>query len=162
MWNVQKSSLGIIFGWRCGVRACVKSSKDSNVCIAGITQPSILKFSIKVKLKCVFFHVGQVWNVAKLQRFLSGQLMTVTSGFSTFFPTGRICSLLIHKFFQTKKSWECFKTLFKSVNASEGLRFKENHSLFHVWLGVSSKRIFFFIYIFLSFYNLIFYVNLSS
>ena len=54
VWSVQKSGLEIISGWMC-VRAYIKTSKNSNVYISGITQPIEMKFGMEVKPKCPFF-----------------------------------------------------------------------------------------------------------
>ena len=42
------------------MRACVKTPKNSNVCIPGITQPIEMKFGIQVKPKCPFFSIISV------------------------------------------------------------------------------------------------------
>ena len=42
------------------MRACVKTSKNSNVCISGISQLIELKFDMEVKPKCPFFSVISV------------------------------------------------------------------------------------------------------
>ena len=59
MWNVQKSGLEKMSGWMC-VRACFKTSKNSNVCISGITQPIELKFGMEIKPKYPFFSIISV------------------------------------------------------------------------------------------------------
>ena len=51
--NVQKSGLEKISKWMC-VRAGVETSKNSNICISGITQSIELKFSTEVKPKWPF------------------------------------------------------------------------------------------------------------
>ena len=53
VWNIQYSALEKNSGWMC-VRACVKTSKNLNICISGITQLIELKFDIEVKPKCLF------------------------------------------------------------------------------------------------------------
>ena len=54
VWNVQKSGFEKISEWN-SVRACVKTSKNSNVCILTITQPIELKFDMEVKPKYILF-----------------------------------------------------------------------------------------------------------
>ena len=63
MWNFQKNGLEKMFGWMC-VRLCVETSKNSNVCISGISQRTKLKLCMEVEPKCYLFHYNfrQNWS----------------------------------------------------------------------------------------------------